>query len=113
MMHEYQKEQDDDSDDWNDIPMAAQRPNSSSPSHHLAEVPSFGVKQLDFVDHVVLTNKEQKRLIKESQKYTNELTDQLIKLALSHKVSKSNQSHTNPELLPWLTIGWQTKSEAN
>jgi len=76
MMHEYQKDQDDNSDDWNDIPMAAQQPNPHSPTHHLAKVPSFGVKQLDFVDHVVLTNKEQKRLIKESHKYTNELTNQ-------------------------------------
>jgi hypothetical protein len=25
------------------------------PQHHLAKVPSFGVKQLDFVDHVALT----------------------------------------------------------
>jgi hypothetical protein len=60
MMHEYQKEQDDNSDDWNDIPMAAQQPNPPSPTHHLAKVPSFGVKQLDFVDHIALTNIEQK-----------------------------------------------------
>ncbi len=56
--------------------MAAQQPNSSSPTHHLAKVPSFGVKQLDFVDHLPLTNKEQKQLIKECQKYTNELIEQ-------------------------------------
>jgi hypothetical protein len=75
MIHAYEKEQDDD-DDWNDIPMAAQQPYPSSPTHHFAKVPSFGVKQLDFVDHVALTNKEQKRLIKEPQKYTHELTEQ-------------------------------------
>jgi hypothetical protein len=63
MIHAYQKEQDDDND-WNDILMAAQQPNPPSPTHHLAKVPSLGVKQLDFVDHVALTNKEQKRLIK-------------------------------------------------
>jgi hypothetical protein len=56
--------------------MAAQQPNPPSPTHHLAKVPSFGVKQLDFVDHVALTNKEQKQLIKESQKHTNELIEQ-------------------------------------
>ncbi len=58
MIHTYQTEQ--DNYDWNDIPMAAQQPNTSSPTHHLDKVPSFSVKQLDFVDHVPLTNKEQK-----------------------------------------------------
>jgi hypothetical protein len=43
MIHAYQKEQDDD-DNWNDIPMVAQQPHPSSPTHHLAKVPSFGVK---------------------------------------------------------------------
>ncbi len=76
MIHTYKKEQDDNDYDWNDILMAAQQPHSSSPTHHLAKVSSFGVKQLDFVNHVVLTNKEQKQLIKESQKYTSELTEQ-------------------------------------
>jgi len=75
MIHAYHKEQ-EDSDDWDDIPMAAQQPNPPSPTHHFAKVPSFGVKQLDFVDHLPLTSKEQKRLIKECQKYTTELTEQ-------------------------------------
>ncbi len=43
MIHTYQTKQDDDYN-WNDTPMAAQQPNSSSPTHHLAKVPSFGVK---------------------------------------------------------------------
>ncbi len=51
----------------------AQQPNSPSPTHHLAKVPSFGVKQLDFVDHLPLTSKEQKRLIKECQKHVPNL----------------------------------------
>ena len=75
MIHAYQKEQDDDNN-WNDIPMETQQPNSPSPTHHLAKVPIFGVKALDFVDHVALTNKEQKQLIKESQTHTNELIEQ-------------------------------------
>jgi len=90
MIHEYQKEPDDD-DDWNDIPMAAQRPYPSSPTHHLAKVPSFGVKQLDFVDYVELTNKEQKRLIKESQRFTNELIEQTQ--IISQSVKDQQVSH--------------------
>ena len=43
MIHAYQQE----NDDWDDIPMAAQQPSPASPTHHLAEVPTFGVKQLD------------------------------------------------------------------
>ncbi len=43
MIHTYQTKQDDNYD-WNDTPMAAQKPKSSSPTHHLAKVPSFGVK---------------------------------------------------------------------
>ena len=58
MIHAYQKEQDDDND-WNDIPMAAQQPPPASPAHSFAKVPSFGVKQLGYVNHVALTNKEQ------------------------------------------------------
>ncbi len=69
MMHVYQQKQGED-DDWNNIPMAAQQPSPASPTHHLAKVPSFGVKQLDYVDYVLLTNKEQKRLFKESQRFT-------------------------------------------
>ena len=66
MIHAYQQEVDDD---WSDIPMAAQQPPASS-THCLTKVPSFGVKQLDYVHHDSLTNKEQKRLIKESQRFT-------------------------------------------
>ena len=56
--------------------MAAQQPSPASPTHNLAKVPSFGVKQLGYVNHVALSNKEQKQLIKESQKFTKELTEQ-------------------------------------
>ena len=72
MIHAYQQE----NDDWDDIPMAAQQPSPASPTHHLAKVPTFGVKQLDYINHVLITNKEQKRLIKESQRFTKELTEQ-------------------------------------
>jgi hypothetical protein len=72
MIHAYQKEQDDDND-WNDIPMAAQQPYPSSPPHHLAKIPSFGVKHFNFV---ALTNKEQKRLITKTQGFTNKLVEQ-------------------------------------
>ena len=63
MIHAYQQED----DDLDDFPMAAQQPSPAFPTHHLAKVPSFGVKQLDYLDHVSRTNKEQKLLIKESQ----------------------------------------------
>ena len=43
MIHAYQQE----NDDRDDIPMAAQQPSPASPTHHLAKVPTFGVKQLD------------------------------------------------------------------
>jgi hypothetical protein len=66
MIHAYQQEEDDD---WSDIPIGAQQP-PASPTHRLTRVPSFGVKQLDYVHHDSLTNKEQKRLIKESQRFT-------------------------------------------
>jgi hypothetical protein len=72
MIHAYQQED----DDWDDIPMAAQQPSPTSPTHHFAKTPSFSVKQLDYVDQVSLTNKEQKQLIKESQRFTKELTEQ-------------------------------------
>ena len=56
--------------------MAAQQPYPTSPTHRLAKIPSFGVKQLDFVDHVALTNKELQQLIKQSQGFTNELIEE-------------------------------------
>jgi hypothetical protein len=55
--------------------MAAQQP-PASPTHSLARVPSLGVKQLYYVHHDSLTNKEQRRLIKEPQRFTKELTKQ-------------------------------------
>ena len=64
MIHVYQQED----DDWDDILMAAQQPSPTSPTHHFAKATSFGVKQLDYIDHISLTNKEQKQLIKDSQK---------------------------------------------
>ena len=74
-IHVYPKEQDDDNDQ-NDIPMAAQQPYPSTPTHRLAKIISFGVKQLDFVNHVALTNKELQQLIKQSQGFTNKLVEQ-------------------------------------
>jgi hypothetical protein len=72
MIHAYQQE----NDDRDDIPMAAQQPSPASPTNHLAKVPTFGVKQLDYINHLLITNKEQKQLIKESQRFTKELIEQ-------------------------------------
>ncbi len=75
MIHTYQKVQDDDND-WKDIPMAAKQPYPSSPPHHLAKIPCFGVKHFNFVVYVALTNKEQTRLITKTQSFTNMLVEQ-------------------------------------
>jgi len=79
-----QQEQEED-DNWNDIPMAAQQPSPASPTDHFAKVPCSGVKQLNYVNHFALTNKEQKRLIKESQRFTKKLTEQTQIISQSFK----------------------------
>jgi hypothetical protein len=74
MITTYQIEQ--DSDDWNDVPMTSHQPTSSSPKHQSTKVFSFGTKDIHFVPRAELTNTEQKRLVDESDWHINEFIEQ-------------------------------------